>query len=173
MLRVDRQPLHQGRRDARALAAPATPRRLRQLVQAQRYCHAHGKRLATEAEWERAAAGPNRRRFPWGEADPDCKRAHFDSCGEHTRPVGERPAGATPEGVHDLAGNAAEWTHDWYSRDIYKTIRDRDPVGAQNGVVRVVRGGSYYDAPVALRSSYRYGLNPMSSFSTVGFRCAR
>ena len=108
--------------------------------------------------------------------NPDCTRAHFDGCGEHTRPVGQRLAGATPEGVHDMGGNAAEWVHDWYARDIYKTIRDRDPIGGQTGVVRVVRvvrGGSYYDAPVALRSSYRYGLVPMSSFSTVGFRCAR
>ena len=141
--------------------------------QAGRYCAAHGKRLVTEAEWERAAAGTTRRRFPWGDSTPTCSRAHFDSCGEHTRPVGERPAGATPEGVHDLAGNAAEWVHDWYDRDIYKDLRGRDPVGPQSGVVRVVRGGSYYDAPETLRSSYRYGLNPTSSFSTVGFRCAR
>jgi len=141
--------------------------------QAQRFCAAHGRRLPTEAEWERAAAGTTRRRFPWGDAKPDCTRAHFDGCGEHTRPIGERPAGATPEGVYDLAGNASEWVHDWYARDIYKMFRDRDPIGAQAGLVRGVRGGSYYDAPETLRSAYRYALNPISSFSTVGFRCAR
>ncbi len=141
--------------------------------QAQRYCEAYGRRLPTEAEWERAAAGTTRRRFPWGEAAPDCTRAHFDGCGEHTRPVGTRPAGATAEGVHDLSGNAAEWVHDWYARDMYEGARNRDPTGAMNGTVRVVRGGSYYDGPALLRSAYRYGLNPMASFSTVGFRCAR
>ena len=141
--------------------------------QAQRFCHVHDRRLPTEAEWERAAAGATRRRFPWGAAEPDCERAHFDGCGEHTRPVRGRPSGATPEGAHDMAGNAAEWVHDWYVRAIYGQWRDRDPYGGKHGQVRVVRGGSYYDGPALLRSSYRYGLNPMSSFSTVGFRCLR
>jgi sulfatase modifying factor 1 len=141
--------------------------------QAGQYCAALGKHLPTEAEWERAAAGTARRRFPWGEAAPTCERAHFDGCGEHTRPVGGRPNGVTQEGVHDLAGNAAEWVYDWYDRHAYaRRIRD-DPAGPAQGRVRVVRGGSYYDNPALLRAAYRYGLSPGSSFSTVGFRCAR
>jgi len=101
------------------------------------------------------------------------RRAQQDGCGEHTRPVGSHPAGATPEGVQDLAGNASEWVLDWYARDSYLHTPRHDPVGAEDGIVRVVRGGSYYDSAHTLRSSYRYGLNPDSSFSTVGFRCAR
>lgn len=141
--------------------------------QAERYCDVVGKHLPTEAEWERAAAGTTRRRFPWGEREPSCARAHFDGCGEHTRPVGLRPEGATPEGVQDLAGNVSEWVHDWYDRHTYlRPLRD-DPTGPDTGRVRVVRGGSYYDGPTVLRAAYRYGLNPVSGFSTVGFRCAR
>ena len=141
--------------------------------QAQRYCQSLGQRLPTEAEWERAAVGEQQRRYPWGDAAPTCKRAQQDGCGEHTRPVGSHPAGATPEGVQDLAGNASEWVFDWYARDSYRDMPRHDPSGAAGGVVRGVRGGSYYDSAQTLRSSYRYGLNPDSSFSTVGFRCAR
>lgn len=142
-------------------------------AQAEVYCDALGKHLPTEAEWERAAVGTAGRRYPWGDAPPTCARAHFDGCGEHTRPVARRPAGATPEGVHDLAGNAAEWVHDWYARREYGGLRWPNPTGPDHGLVRVVRGGSYYDPASGLRASYRYGLNPASGFSTVGFRCAR
>ncbi len=142
-------------------------------AQAQNYCLVHGGRLPTEAEWERAAAGTTGRRYPWGDEPATCDRAHFDDCGDHTRPVGQRPAGATPEGVHDLAGNVAEWVLDWYDRHAYVRPFRSDPTGPSEGIVRVVRGGSYYDSTSTLRASYRYGLNPISGFSTVGFRCAR
>ena len=75
--------------------------------------------------------------------------------------------------MRDLAGNAAEWVHDWYGKDTYWRPLRADPTGPERGEVRVVRGGSYYDSPNLLRSTYRYGLNPISGFSTVGFRCAR
>jgi len=141
--------------------------------QAQTYCAALGKHLPTEAEWERAAAGTTRRRYPWGNSEPRCELAQFDDCGEHTRPVGTRPQGATPEGVQDLAGNVSEWIHDWYDREAYARPWRNNPTGSSTGIVRVVRGGSYYDGSTVLRAAYRYGLNPISGFSTVGFRCAR
>jgi formylglycine-generating enzyme required for sulfatase activity len=141
--------------------------------QAAQYCAQVGKRLPSEAEWERAAAGPEQSRYPWGDDPPTCARAQFDGCWEHTRPVGLRPEGATPEGVHDLAGNASEWVHDWYAKGTYQWPFRSDPVGPDSGRVRVVRGGSYYDGPSVLRAAYRYGLNPASAFSTVGFRCVR
>ncbi len=142
-------------------------------LQAATYCDQVGKRLPTEAEWERVAAGSEQRRYPWGDEAPTCARAQYDGCWDHTRPVAIRPAGATPEGVEDLAGNASEWVLDWYSKFAYARPFRSDPTGPDAGQVRVVRGGSYYDGPSALRAAYRYGLNPKSSFSTVGFRCAR
>jgi len=75
--------------------------------------------------------------------------------------------------VHDLAGNVAEWVQDWYAPGTYWRPFRSDPTGPDRGIVRVVRGSSYYDSPPLLRASYRDGLNPSSSFSTVGFRCAR
>lgn len=141
--------------------------------QAARYCESIGKQLPTEAEWERAAAGTTRRKFPWGDGPPTCALAHHDGCGEHTHPVGAHPDGATPEGVHDLSGNVAEWVHDWYAKSIYWDFRKADPVGPLRGDVKVVRGGSYYEGASTLRNSYRYGLNPGSGFSTVGVRCSR
>ncbi len=141
--------------------------------QARGYCEALGKRLPTEAEWERAAAGSERRRFPWGDEEPTCARAHFDGCGEHTRAIGTHPTGANPEGVMDLAGNVSEWVHDWYDKTAYVRPFRSDPTGPSGGRVRVIRGGSYYDAPALLRAAYRYGLSPNHGFSTVGFRCAR
>lgn len=156
-----------------ALLQPEHPIMCVTWQQAANYCDAVGKQLPTEAEWERAAAGATRRRFPWGDEAPTCARAHHDGCGEHTRPVGTHPAGATPEGVHDLAGNVGEWVHDWYARKIHNTLRFRDPTGADGGDVRVVRGGSFYEGAINLRAAYRYGLTPTYGYSTVGFRCSR
>lgn len=141
--------------------------------QAQQFCAWHGRRLPTEAEWERVARGLDDRQYPWGDAPPTCARATLHGCGIGPREVGSAAAGASPDGVHDLAGNVWEWTQDWYLEDAYQRVGSRGrPGGPRWGQVKVVRGGSFYEEGHDLRASYRYGLTPDYGYSTVGLRCA-
>ena len=141
--------------------------------QARQLCEWHGHRLPSEAEWERAARADDDRQFPWGDEPPTCEHANLHGCDVGPREVGSSPAGASPHGVHDLAGNVWEWTSDWYDEDAYRRVgQRRRPGGPQWGEVKVVRGGSFYEEAGDLRVSYRYGLSPDFGYGTVGMRCA-
>lgn len=124
--------------------------------------------LPTEAQWEFAAAGVAGIKYPWGDAEPDERRANFGMSIGDTTPVDAYPAGATPEGVIDLAGNVLEWCQDWYSK--YPDQQQTDPLGPDTGESRVLRGGSFYDGPEGLRCAYRYGYAPGGRYGYVGFR---
>jgi len=117
-------------------------------------------RLPTEIEWEYAAGGKESRTYPWGKEEPSSTRANYNDHEGVTTPVGRYPDGATPEGLHDMAGNVWEWTADWYDKD--------EDCWA-------VRGGAYYsDKADALRCSSRINLNPRFwGLSVVGFRVIR
>jgi formylglycine-generating enzyme len=142
---------------------------------AQRYCGWAGKRLPTEAEWEYGARFPLFGPFPWeGKLEPGRLNERGDADGHaRTAPVGSFASGHSPRGVHDMAGNVAEWTADWYEANYYTKSPPSDPKGpATDTGTRVVRGGSWSTNAFRARSTARFGQDPNVSNDAVGFRCA-
>jgi formylglycine-generating enzyme required for sulfatase activity len=129
------------------------------------YCQWAHVRLPTESEWEVAARGPSGRRYPWGDTPPRPDRANYDGAGPgHPTPVGMYPAGATPDGIHDLSGNVDEWVEDCYSEHYGQPTQQS---------VHVVRGGSSGGLRRYLRAADRGRSGPKYRGDFIGFRCVR
>jgi iron(II)-dependent oxidoreductase len=145
--------------------------------EAVKFCLSQGKRLPTEAEWEKAARGPNGLLFPWGDDAPDNTRAMFGQHHVHEIPilaaVDSHLAGRSPYGLHHMAGNVAEWVHDWFGLDYYAYMPGANPPGPTSGRYKGVRGGSWKSKVIMLRTATRSGFSPDQRSATIGFRCAR
>jgi formylglycine-generating enzyme required for sulfatase activity len=154
--------------------------------EAKTYCEWKGKRLLTEAEWEKAARGGcefysdcelESHKYPWGNEVASCDYVVMDDgtggCGtQQTWPVGSKPFGASVYGPQDMAGNVWEWTADWSSPSYYSESPSSNPTGPDSGSWRVLRGGSYLNTGDFFRSSARGFQFPGYRYSLYGFRCA-
>jgi len=148
--------------------------------QAVAYCEWRAARLPTEAEWERAARGDDKRRFPWGDEPATCVMTVMaeegdQGCGKDgSWPVANKPKDVSPFGVMDMAGNVREWVQDWYDPRYYKRKVSDDPQGPDHGSRRVARGGGWGNVVARfMRVSRRENHEPTTHSMHLGFRCAR
>ncbi len=143
------------------------------------FCRFSGKRLPTEAEWEKAARGIDGRKYPWGDTKPSPRTARFNQQWDENKhnvmvPIDSIPNGKSPFGLEHMTGNVKEWVDDWYDGEYYTEHKHQiNPKGPFGGEFKALRGGSWRDLTSFLYSSFRNNSAPSMGLEDYGFRCAK